>query len=404
VKIKKKKRIITCFLTTFPVYSETFLQREIKTIKKTKFIKSKIYSLWGGRKKWKNYKINLFKKVSLISLFYWVPYWIFRKPEKFKVIIEKYLDKKIPNTTNFLENLLGISFVLINGKKFELDPPHHIHAFWSTAPTTVSWILNYLFKIRYSMGGHAYDIFEDGGDWVLTNKLKKAYVIHTSTYMGLRRIKELISDQKQIKKIKLIRRGLEKIPSFIKKKNISNIIKIISVGRLIEKKGFMKQLSIYKYFKENNLKFISKIVGGGPLKEKLLKLNKKYKLDDSVKFVGVKKFKEIKILYKWADFFFFTGITAKNGDRDGLPNVIPEAMSYGLIVFSFPGKGPMEAVKNNETGFILPENNPKIWLEKLIKVKVNKNLLKKVRNNSYFWIKKNFLSSKNSKKILGFFL
>ena len=58
-------------------------------------------------------------------------------------------------------------------------------------------------------------------------------------------------------------------------------------------------------------------------------------------------------LIAWADVFWHTGIVDSQGDRDGLPNVVPEAMAYGLPVISSAAGGAAEAVRDGETGLIV---------------------------------------------------
>ena len=76
-------------------------------------------------------------------------------------------------------------------------------------------------------------------------------------------------------------------------------------------------------------------------------------LGDCLTFEGEATFEEIVQAFEWADCFLFTGRIAGSGDRDGLPNVIPEAMAFGVPVLATTVGGVTEAVVDGRTGILL---------------------------------------------------
>src|SRR5690606_2191887 len=96
-----------------------------------------------------------------------------------------------------------------------------------------------------------------------------------------------------------------------------------------------------------------RIVGGGPLGGKLRALRSSLGLEDFVHFTGAQPYEKVVEFYRWADVFCFTGRIAACNDRDGLPNVIAEAMAYGVPVLAAPVSGTVEAIRDGETGFLL---------------------------------------------------
>ena len=66
--------------------------------------------------------------------------------------------------------------------------------------------------------------------------------------------------------------------------------------------------------------------------------------------------------YQNSDAFLFTGIVCANGDRDGIPNVIPEAMSNGLLVMGSNQAGASEAFTDLESGYSLDPHQQKLWV------------------------------------------
>ncbi len=108
--------------------------------------------------------------------------------------------------------------------------------------------------------------------------------------------------------------------------------------------------------------FRARIVGDGPLRAKLEKLAGHLGVADRVTFAGQVPSHEVWGHLDWADVLLHTGVVAPSGDRDGLPNVIAEAMAAGVPVVTSPTAGTTEAVKDGVTGVVLPVDRPEAWV------------------------------------------
>ncbi|MEP3387662.1 MAG: glycosyltransferase [Reichenbachiella sp.] len=137
------------------------------------------------------------------------------------------------------------------------------------------------------------------------------------------------------------------------------------VSRIEEKKGikysllaFSEVLKIYP-----NLEY--HIAGDGTLLKELKKLTKTLQISDKVKFLGSVTSDEVAELFTKSDVFLHHSITAKNGDQEGLPTVIGEAMSTGLIVLSTNHSGIPDLITDGENGFLVDEKDVGTYVEKL---------------------------------------
>ena len=144
-------------------------------------------------------------------------------------------------------------------------------------------------------------------------------------------------------------------------------INILSVGRLVEKKGMEVgvraiALILQKYPK---LAIEYSIVGDGALRKHLETLIGKLGISDSVKVLGSKTQEEVKDLMARSHIFLLPSVTAQNGDQEGIPVVLMEAMASGLPVISTWHTGIPELVQDGRSGFLVPERDVDALAEKL---------------------------------------
>lgn len=350
---------VAFFYATFPQVTETFVRRELRAFKQIGF-NPDLYSLWQGQTDWEGKKIFRFKFLRLFSLVLWIPYWAWTKPNVFKEILTELWSKPCPNLQNWNETFLGLGFALVESSRLQKKNYSLLHGIWATMPATATLALSKLTNIPFSMGAHAYDVFRTSGDWLLELKLQNAIFIRTSSLSTKRRIEQIGVAQE---KIKLIRRGLATWPV---RANFCLVdpfrLELLSVGRLVEKKGYIHQLEIAKSLHIQSIPFRLQIVGAGPLRKFLIKERNRLGLDNIVEFLGSKSQKEIREIYRNSDAFIFTGIIAENGDRDGIPNVIPEAMSAGCLILASRNAGASEAFIEDVSGFSLNPKDTQNWV------------------------------------------
>jgi colanic acid/amylovoran biosynthesis glycosyltransferase len=133
----------------------------------------------------------------------------------------------------------------------------------------------------------------------------------------------------------------------IGKQNDSSI-RILSIGRFVEKKGFGEGIRAFAKVNRKNQNIVYEIIGEGPLKNKLKKLTKELGVEEKIHFLGPRNQNEVIEIIKKTDIFLAPSITARNGDQEGTPVVLMEAMAGGLPVVSTYHGGIPELVKDWE--------------------------------------------------------
>lgn len=383
---------IAILYTTFPVRSETFVQRELLAIAKQD-MDIEVWSLHRGDRSFAGIPVHRFSKWKLWRLVYRLPIeWVCR-PRVFIELLHLLLGRGLqPSFLNLGENLLGMGFAIIEAPHFRRFRPDRFHGVWGSLPAMAAWVLSRLCGVPFSFEAHAYDLYEHGGDWFLREKVQAAQLIRSSTAAGVSRLLEVGADPE---KVAHVRRGLLPMPVFPERELIQSPVRLVSVGRLVEKKGYFRQLQILAAFREAGIDFTIRIIGEGPLREKLERAIETSRLTDRVELTGWLSVEDTMGEMMRADVLLHTGRIARSGDRDGLPNVLGEAMSVGTVVLATPDPGVSEAVVDGETGFLCPLGDAAAWLGALRRLLDEPETVQRVRNNARNWVEEHFDAARN---------
>lgn len=339
---------VALLFTRYPVATETFLHREVDALKALGGCWD-VLALWplhgaGPERR----ATHTFGYGHLLLLLWWIPYWTIRKPRAMRRIAESILTARAPNPVNFFENLLGLGYALVRARMMERRYTH-THAVWASAPAAAAWALHELVGLPYSMAGHAYDLYEDGGDGWLEVKLRETAFIRTSTEAGLRRWRQLGAPASRLV---VIRRGLPELPPFAGRPRPVPPYRLLAVGRMVEKMGYNRLLDALDRLRQSGLPFQATLVGRGPLLGAIRQRCTDLGLTEQVQFTGSLSYAEVEACYREADLFLFTGVIARSGDRAGFPNAIGEAMAWGVPVCATPVGAVGEGLVDGQTGLI----------------------------------------------------
>ena len=145
--------------------------------------------------------------------------------------------------------------------------------------------------------------------------------------------------------------------------NPSEPLNVVSVGRLVPKKGYFHQLEMASLLKERGIAFNWSIVGSGRLLKSLRTEISRKNLSENMVLLGARSEEEVREIFLNADAMVFTGIIDEKGDRDGIPNVIPEAMEAGCLLLGSIYAGASEAFVDGVSGFSLDPRDWEKWVD-----------------------------------------
>lgn len=248
----------------------------------------------------------------------------------------------------------------------------HLHASFASEPTTIARMAARLAGITYSFTARAKDIFHDSvrpDD--LRKKLEDASGVVTISDYHLGYLRETygwLADR-----VIRVYNGLDHEEfSYSEPRDRPPVI--LAVGRLVEKKGFFDLIHACALLSRRGCEFRCRIIGSGALGPDLQDRIVELGLSDRVELVGPRPQGEVIQEMRGASVLAMPCIVGDDGDRDGLPNVIQEALALGTPVISTDVTGIPEVVRDGETGIQVPQKQPAALADALERLLVDPEL------------------------------
>ncbi len=148
---------------------------------------------------------------------------------------------------------------------------------------------------------------------------------------------------------------LEQFKAQSRESNGGTLLRVLSVGRLCEKKGFLWALDAVALAHAQGLNLTWTIVGEGPFRAKLEQRIKRLRLTSMVRLVGAQSRPQVIQALKSHDALLVPSIIARNQDEEGIPMVLMEAMACSLPVIATRNGGIEELVTDNQTGLLIDQ-------------------------------------------------
>jgi glycosyltransferase involved in cell wall biosynthesis len=233
-------------------------------------------------------------------------------------------------------------------------PFDHLHAHFAHDPALVALLTRRLTGLPYSITAHARDLYQIPISSLRT-RARDATAVVTCCAANVDYLRAALPPSLH-PRLHLVHHGVE-IDRFVPapRADGGSPVEIVSVGRLVEKKGFPDLLSACRELRNAATEpFRLRIYGDGPMREELTALRDRLGLLDEVELVGERNGDEVLRAYQRADIFALTPWVPADGDRDGVPNVIVEAMACGLPVVTTDAGGITEVVQHGVNGLVAP--------------------------------------------------
>lgn len=311
-----------------------------------------------------------------------------------------WLIKDVINLGLFNRLAAGQVFRFMNAcvlAKYALEvKAEHIHTHFAHIPTDITMYAANMAQVPFSFTAHANDIFERG--WLLVEKIDRCkFAVTISDYNKrfLGNIPKLKTD-----KVHVIHCGVDSTAFPLVDHEVQTVFTFGFLARLVEKKGCKVLIKAAFELKKITSSFKVVIVGDGPLSRDLSDLIVNLKLSDNVTMHGPMPNSDVPRWFKMLNAFVLPSVIDSNGDMDGIPVSLMEAMSSGIPVISTDVSGVKELVVANKTGLLVESNCEYALVGAMLQIKgMSEQELRHLAETAKFHVQALFDQSNNAQAL-----
>ena len=231
----------------------------------------------------------------------------------------------------------------------------HLHAHFATVAAGVARLAARLAGVPFTFTAHAKDIFhETVQPEDLRRKLEEASAVVTVSDFNLAHLRATFGGAAA--GVRRVYNGLD-LGRFPYAEPRSRTRRVLAVGRLVEKKGFDVLLQAAALMSARGVDFTVDLIGGGELEEQLRTQLDELGLGRRARLLGPQPQAEIVRAVSEAAAFAAPCVVGRDGNRDGLPTTLLEAMALGTPCVSTDVTGIPELLRDGETGLLVPQND-----------------------------------------------
>jgi colanic acid/amylovoran biosynthesis glycosyltransferase len=315
-------------------------------------------------------------------------YFLLRHPIRLRRLLSLYVSQNLGDifllldVNEVLHNSLHPSNGIALAWELKKLRTSYMHIYGSTYPATRSIVASFLLEIPFSLGTFV-DFDYDYAFKMFREKVELARFVVASTQFCADRIRSYTSEE-AFGKVRVIHFGINQDHA---RKYLGDVVfrdggplRIVAVGRLVEKKGFEYLIRALALLKVRGITARCTIIGGGPEETKLRSLLKDMGLENEVELVGPIPNDQLVARYlKPQNILVAPSVYAKDGERDGIPTVLLEAMVSGVPVISTTVSGVPELVVHGENGLLVPERDERGLADAIEELLQNPGLRERLR-------------------------
>ncbi len=254
-------------------------------------------------------------------------------------------------------------------REIKLKNITHLHAHFGTVATSVARLASHFTGVPYTFTAHAKDIFHESVvSEDMSKKLSDASAVVTVSDFNRKYLQDTYGTAAE--RVQRIYNGLD-LSQLSYHSPLQRSPLIVFVGRLIEKKGILILVDACAKLRDWGCEFRCQIIGTGSLQEQLRQCIQQLNLNSIVEIVGPRPQNEVFEAIQQASAFAAPYVIGSDGNRDGLPTVLLEAMALGTPCVATDVTGIPEIIRHEETGLLVPQHD----------VEALANALKRLLNN-----------------------
>lgn len=326
-------------------------------------------------------------------------FWLLRRP--FALIAEAaWLLTRPHRGASRMRSLAYVSAGVCAAYRLRDRRGVHVHAHFVDRAATVAAIAARLLGTTYSATAHANDIYRE--PFMLAEKVGRATFVSTCTEYNRAHLANEVR-LRDASRVICLYHGLD-LARFQPGPPARTVpATLLAVAQLKEKKGLRYLVEACALLRDAGIAIRCEIVGEGPLRPELEAQIAELGVGDSVALRGALSQEEVLGTYRAATAFVLPSVVAADGDRDGIPNVILEAMAMELPVVSTPVSGIPEAVRHEETGMLVQPHDSAAIAEAVTRLLNDPDRAAHLGRNGRRLVSERFDVARNAGRLLELF-
>jgi len=297
------------------------------------------------------------------------------------------------------KNLTVVPKGLVLGEEVKKRGIEHIHAHWASTPSTAAYIASLYSRVPWSFTAHRWDIAEGN---MLSAKAKSSKFIRAIDTNGAEEIREQIPSSFW-QKVRVIHVGVV-LPSFGSVEKKESFI-MACIAHLVPKKGHKFLFEACSVLQERGFSLRCLLFGDGPLRDELQQMANGLNLNSMIEFCGRVAHDEILNLYATGGVsaVVLPSIETKDGEKEGIPVALMEAMAAGVPVISTTTGGIPELLGDG-VGILVPPEDSKALADAIEQLMKDPELRYKIGAKGKEKVKKEFAIDSVVTKMVELFM
>lgn len=349
-------------LLWFPLASETFVFREVQQLQKRN-LSVCVHTLYGRRldgcsgemRAWNGPVEHMGLRALWRILCAFFHAWR-QAPGTVGALLRQGFFHRMRDLESLGENLWCFLAGFLLAERCARQGVELIHASWANGPATAAWVASRLTGIPFAFTGRAGDIYPEDG--LLRIKAADAAFIRTNNRANVAWLRHFCPPGQE-GKVHLVYNGLTCRPMGVSPLEMHPPYRLLAVGRFARTKGFPYLLTAMARLRRERVPVTLTLIGDGRWRRKLERMRRRLGLDDVVGMPGFIPHDRIADYMLDHDMLIMPSVVHGNGDRDGIPNVIMEALLQRVPVIATGVCGISEVVEDGRTGLLVPQRDPR---------------------------------------------
>jgi colanic acid/amylovoran biosynthesis glycosyltransferase len=381
----------------FPSLSETFVAREIAALRSMGW-DIPIYPLWKEDPatihdlvrpllpavRWTH---PLSRTVALANL-----HMLRRQPKRYIATLGFVASDIARSPIRGLKALALFPLMVWSAASMQSDGIDHVHAHFASYPALAALVSHRLTGVSYSFTAHAYDLYVS--PLRLSQKVASSSFVITISEFNRQLVLEAAGHAAPVH---VIHCGVDVPSELPSPSGVDN--HIVSVARLEEKKGLRFLIDACAELRDRGVSHTCTIIGSGPMEGALRRQIDEHGLSDVVRLAGAMTTEGVQRELQRATVFALPSIVTRNGNADGIPVAIMEAMAAGVPVVSTRVTGIPELIEHGVNGLLVDPRNALALTDALQKMLSDDALRNAFRRAGYERIANDFCLDKCAREV-----